>query len=270
MKNILESPIMSEFCKLCTHVSKLGWHERNGGNLSYLLYEDDIKDYLDLNNVIRELETGFQNDDLIGKYFLITGTGKYLKNVENDPELNLGIIRIKEDGSTAQLLWGFSDGGRFTSETPAHLLSHVTRLKVNPNNRVVYHCHPANVMAMTFTEELSDRNFSRIIWTYNNECIFVMPEGIGVLPWMVTGSNEIGIATAEKMKEFRVVVWANHGIYGCGETLDEAFGLVDTVEKTAQVFNITKGKEIINPITDEHLKLLVKTYNLPARMDFID
>lgn len=270
MKNILDNPILKEFCKLCTYTTDLGWHERNGGNMSYLLYEDDIKEYLDLNKVIREIPTGFTHPDLAGKYFLITGTGKYFKNVEADPELNLGIIRIKEDGSTAQLLWGFSDGGKFTSETPAHLLSHVTRLKVNPKNRVVYHCHPANIMAMTFTDELSDKHFTKIIWTFNNECIFVMPEGIGVLPWMITGSNEIGEATAEKMKEYRVVVWANHGIYGCGDTLDEAFGLVDTVEKTAKVYNLCGEKKIINPITNEHLKTLVKTYNLPARMDFID
>ena len=270
MKNILENPILKQFCEFCTYTNYLGWHERNGGNLSFLLYEEDIKDYLDLNHVIRQLDTGFVNKDLAGKYFLLTGTGKYFKNVEKDPELNLGIIRIKEDGTTAELLWGFSDGGRFTSETPAHLLSHITRLKINPKNRVVYHCHPANIMAMTFTDELSDKHFSKIIWTFNNECIFVMPEGVGVLPWMITGSNEIGVATAEKMKEFRVVVWANHGIYACGETLDEAFGLVDTVEKTAKVYMLTKGQDIINPITDEHLKTLIKTYNLKARTDFID
>lgn len=270
MNNILENPILIEFCKLCTYAADLGWHERNGGNLSYLLYEDDIRDYLDLNNVKKQIATGFSNADLAGKYFLITGAGKYFKNVQADPELNLGIIRIKQDGSTAQLLWGFSDGGKFTSEISTHLLSHVTRSKINPRNRVVYHCHPANIMAMSFTDELSDKHFSKVIWTFNNECIFVLPEGVGVLPWMVTGSNEIGEATAEKMKEYRVVVWANHGIYGCGETLDEAFGLVDTVEKTAKVYNLTKGQKIINPITDEHLKTLIKTYDIKARMDFIE
>lgn len=270
MKDILTSPIIKEFGKCCSNMYRLGWHERNGGNMSYLLYEDDIKEYLDLNNVIRELDTGFVCKDLIGKYFLITGTGKYFKNVEDDPETNLGIIRIKEDGTTAELLWGFKDGGRFTSETPAHLLSHATRLKINPKNRVITHCHPANIMAMTFTEELTDKNFTRIIWKYNNECIIVLPDGVGVLPWMMTGSNEIGEATAEKMKEYRIVVWANHGIYACGETLDESFGLIETVEKTAQVFEICGDKKIINPITDENLRKLVKRFDLKCREEFLD
>lgn len=270
MKDILKADFILDFSKHCSNMYRLGWHERNGGNLSYLLYEEDIKDYLDLNKVIREIPTGFKCDDLIGKYFLITGTGKYFKNVEADPETNLGIIRINDDGITASLLWGFKDGGKFTSETPAHLMSHAARLKINPKNRVVAHCHPANVMAMTFTEELNDRNFTRIIWKFNNECIVVLPEGIGVLPWMITGSNEIGEATAEKMKDYRIVVWANHGIYAVGETLDEAFGLIETVEKTAQVYEIVGTKKVINPITDDNLKLLAKTLNINYRKDFLD
>ena len=45
------------------------------------------------------------------------------------------------------------------------------------------------------------------------------------------GTNEIGAATAKKMEEFRLVVWSMHGIYGAGRTMDEAFGLIETVEK---------------------------------------
>ena len=33
------------------------------------------------------------------------------------------------------------------------------------------------------------------------------------------------------MKNHRIVSWTNHGIYGAGETIDEAFGLIETVEK---------------------------------------
>ena len=51
-------------------------------------------------------------------------------------------------------------------------------------------------------------------------------DGVGILPWMLCGTNEIGEATAEKMKEFRLVIWAMHGIYGAGKTLDETFGLI--------------------------------------------
>ena len=38
-----------------------------------------------------------------------------------DPARNLGLIRVTGTGRTAPLLWGYSDGGKFTSEFPAHL-----------------------------------------------------------------------------------------------------------------------------------------------------
>ena len=56
---------------------------------------------------------------------------------------------------------------------------------------------------------------------------------MAVLPWMLCGTNTIGEATAGKMKEFRLVVWGMHGICGAGKTMDETFGLIETVEKAA-------------------------------------
>ena len=69
-----------------------GWDERNGGNVSVLLDEEQVKEYLDTDKVLRVIPTGFDAKELVGKYFIVTGTGKYFKNVEGDPETNLGII----------------------------------------------------------------------------------------------------------------------------------------------------------------------------------
>lgn len=261
---------MKQFCDTTSNMYRLGWDERNGGNLSYLLYEDDIKEYLDLKNVIREIPFDFAAKELIGKYFLVTGTGKYFKNVEKDPEYNLGIIRIKEDGTTAQLLWGYSDGGRFTSELPAHLMSHTVRLGMDPNHRVVMHCHPNNILAMTYVLPLDDRTFSRELWQMETECMVVFPEGVGVLPWMLCGTREIGEATAEKMKEYRLIIWAQHGIYGTGKDLDEAFGLIETAEKAAEVYIKIAGLKRLNTITDGDLKLIAKGFNVEYKKEFLN
>ena len=142
MKDILTAPFVEEMKRTTANMYRLGWDERNGGNISMMLDEEIVAEYLDLSKVIRTIPTGFKADMLIGKIFIVTGTGKYFKNVEFDPENNLGIIRIAKDGTTAELLWGYSDGGKFTSELPAHLMSHMARLKVNPENRVILHCHP--------------------------------------------------------------------------------------------------------------------------------
>ncbi len=269
MKDIINAPFLKEFTKTTSNMYRLGWDERNGGNISYLLDEEEIRDY-EISKVKREIPLGFNARELIGRYFLMTGTGKYFKNCEDDPQSNLGIIRIKNDGITAELMWGFADGGTFTSETPAHLMSHIARLSVDPHNRVVLHSHPQNIMAMTFIHPIDDREFTRTIWKMNNECIIVFPDGIGTLPWMVCGTNEIGEATAEKMKQYRIVVWPNHGIYGVGRTLDEAFGLVETVEKAAMIYNIIGERKIINPITDKDLKELAEYFKVDYRRDFLD
>lgn len=171
MKDILTAPFVKEMCDTTANMYRLGWDERNGGNISYMLDENEVAQYIDINNVIREIPTGFRADALIGKIFIVTGTGKYFKNVKADPENNLGIIRIAEDGTTAQLLWGYKDGGRFTSELPAHLMSHMARLSVDKENRVIIHSHPTNTLAMNYVHELDEKKFTHTLWEMCTECI---------------------------------------------------------------------------------------------------
>lgn len=270
MKNILEAPFLKEMCKATSNMYRLGWDERNGGNISYLLYDEDVAPYLDTDKVLRRIPMNFDAKPLAGKYFLVTGTGKYLKNVEDDPANNLGIIRVAEDGTTAELMWGYEDGGRFTSELPAHLMSHMVRLKKDPAHRIVMHSHPTNTVAMTHVHPMDDKAFTRTIWGTCTECIVVFPDGIGVLPWMICGTNEIGEATARKMEDYRLVVWTQHGIYGSGKDIDETFGLIETVEKGAELWMKYASLPLVNRITDRQLDDLAKAFGLTYRTDFLD
>ena len=99
--NILEAPFVMEMREATANMYRLGWDERNGGNISYLLDEAEVSKYIDTTKVIRTIPTGFDATALKGKIFIVTGTGKYFKNVDKDPETNLGIVRIAEDGTTA-------------------------------------------------------------------------------------------------------------------------------------------------------------------------
>ncbi len=270
MKDILTAPFVREMCQTTANMYRLGWDERNGGNISYMLDADEVAEYLDLAHVIRTIPIGFRADTLIGKIFIVTGTGKYFKNVAGDPENNLGIIRIAADGETAELLWGYADGGRPTSELPAHLMSHMARCSVDPQNRVVMHSHPTNTLAMNFVHELDEKKFTHTLWEMCTECIVVFPDGVGILPWMLCGTNSIGKATAEKMKEFRLVVWGMHGIYGAGKTLDETFGLIETVEKAANIYMLTCHMPRINTIQDAQMQELAEFFGVDYRKDFLN
>ena len=187
----------------------------------------------------------------------------------DDPETNLGIVRIAADGQTAELLWGYKDGGKFTSEFPAHLMSHMARLKVDSENRVVMHCHPTNLLAMTYVHDLDEKAFTRTLWQMCTECIVVFPDGVNVLPWMLCGTNEIGEATAAKMDTARLVVWAQHGIYGAGKDLDETFGLIETAEKAADIYMKIAHLPLVNTITDDQMHLLEQRFGVKAREGYL-
>lgn len=270
MKNILQAKFVREMMDTTANLYRLGWDERNGGNISYLLTEEEVAEYLDVHHVERVIPIDFEGSALAGKYFIVTGSGKYFKNVEKDPEDSLGVIRIAEDGQSVELLWGFVNGGRPTSELPSHLMSHIARLEVDPENRIVMHCHATHLLAMTFTHSLDEREFTRTLWQMCTECLVVFPEGVGIIPWLVPGTNEIGEATASKFKESRLVVWPHHGIYGAGKDMDETFGLIETAEKAAQVFTYVRAQgEVLQTITDEQLKQLGDAFGVTAREGYL-
>ena len=87
---------------------------------------------------------------------------------------------------------------------------------------------------------------------------------------MLCGTNEIGIKTAEKMKEFRLVVWGMHGIYGAGRNMDETFGLIETVEKAAQIYMLTAHLPRIKTIKDADMKALAEAFGMNCRKDFLN
>ena len=134
MKNILEAPFMIEMIRTATNMYNHGWDERNGGNISLMLDEAQVAEYLDTNAVLRTIPTGFTAPELDGKFFLVTGTGKYFKNVQYAPDVNLGIVRLKEQGQQADLLWGYTDGGQFFND--ANVLKNI--LSVASQSGVFY------------------------------------------------------------------------------------------------------------------------------------
>ena len=270
MKNILEAPFLIEMVRTCTNMYQHGWDERNGGNISWLLDETDAAEYLDVNAAVRDIPTGFEAPALDGKYFLVTGAGKYFKNVQYDPAHNLGVVRLSQGGRNARLLWGLTGGGTFTSEFPAHMMSHAARVSGDPANRIVMHCHPANLLAMTYVHDLGSRAFTRTLWQMCTECVVVFPEGVNVLPWMLYGTNEIGQATAEEMKTARLVVWPQHGIYGAGKDLDETFGLIETAEKAAEIYMKIAHLPRLNTITDQQLHMMEERFGIKAREGWLD
>lgn len=138
-------------------------------------------------------------------------------------------------------------------------------------NRVIYHAHATNAIALTFVLPMDEKTFTHELWEMATEDPVVFPEGIGVVPWMVPGGKEIADATVELMKKYRVVVWMHHGLFVCGDSFDEAFGLMETVEKAAEICVKVRsmgGKR--QTITDPGFRQLAKDFNITLNEDFLD
>ena len=214
--------VIEDYIRMCYDGYKLGWHERNGGNLTYRMRPEEVEECMDLFTQDRHLALPIDASALAGEHFITSGSGRYMRNMPLEPERNMGIIRIDDDGAGYTILWGLEDGAKPTSELPSHLLNHIARCAVTDGRcRVIYHAHPANITALSYTIEPDARVLSRILWQ--------------------SETTDIALETSRLIRTYPAVVWAFHGIFGSGETFDETFGLVHTIEKAAEIYLKAKG-----------------------------
>lgn len=234
---VLDAKFVQGFIRMCNDGWEQGWHERNGGNLTYRMKKEEteaVKEELGQDGVWKEI--GVSTPKLAGEYFLVTGSGKYFRNVVLDPEDSIGIVEIDEKGENYRICWGLVNDGRPTSELPSHLMNHEVKIQVTGGrHHVIYHAHTTNVIALTFVLPLKDEVFTRELWEMATECPVVFPDGIGVIDWMVPGGRDIAAATSERMRQYDVTIWAHHGMFASGEDFDLTFGLMHTVEKAAEI-----------------------------------
>lgn len=272
MENFIESSTVKEFCEITHLMYKKGWDERNGGNVSWIIDKDKVTPYLNSNiDNIRQIELPFNVKELANKYLLVTGTGKYFKNIIKDPQDAIGLIKIANDGASYEILWGFVNGAVATSELPTHLMNHIQRLKADKEHRVIMHCHATHTIAMTFSHKLDEKAFTKTLWKMCTECLVVFPDGLGIIPWVVPGTEEIGQLTAEKMKDHRSVIWPFHGVFGAGNDLDETFGLIETIEKSAEVYTYVQSQGgIRQDISDEDLLKLAERFNVVPKSGYLE
>lgn len=233
--NIEKMNFIKEFKKITNDAWLKGWHERNGGNISYRLTKEEIEcienNFNETTDWIAIGETLF---NLSGEVFLITGSGKFIRNINVHLKENCGLIQIDHSGEYYRIVWGLEESNP-TSELSTHLQSHSVKKDIDDDYRVIMHSHTTNIIALTFVLPLEDKIFTRELWEMATECPVVFPNGIGVIDWMVPGGHEIGKETSKLMQEYDVAIWSHHGTFAAGKSLDLTFGLMDTVEKSAEI-----------------------------------
>ena len=124
---------------------------------------------------------------------------------------------------------------------------------------------------LTFVLPLKDEVFTRELWEMATECPVVFPSGIGVVGWMVPGGRDIAVATSELMKHYDVAIWAHHGMFCSGEDFDLTFGLMHTVEKSAEILvkALSMNPNKLQTITPNNFRDLAKDFHVDLPEKFL-
>ncbi len=132
-----EIPAVRGFIRMCTDGWEQGWHERNGGNLTYRMKPRKWSSAVSFFTAPREWNSmGVQADNLKGEYFITTAKQRqsFCAMCRMIREHNIGIVEIN-DGATAGALWGLENGARPTSEFPSHFMNHSVRARPPPRRK---------------------------------------------------------------------------------------------------------------------------------------
>lgn len=270
---VLDTAFAKGFIRVCDDGFNQNWHERNGGNLSYRIKPEEVE------SVKEELSydgkwqpVGASVPALSGEYFMVSGSGRFMRNMILEPETNCCIIEVDQTGENYRICWGLVKGGMPTSELPTHLMNHEVKKRVsNGRHRVIYHAHTTNVIALTFVLPLKDEIFTRELWEMATECPVVFPDGVGVIGWMVPGGRKIALETGKLMEKYDAVIWAHHGMFCSGESFDLTFGLMHTIEKSAGILIkvLSMKPDKLQTITPDNFRDLAGAFHLQLPERFL-
>jgi len=263
--------VIDEVARIAGDLWTRGWVEANGGNVSIRLSDEQFEGLCDAAESGPWVKLSSEFAAIAGQCFLVTGAGKFLRNLALDPMANAAFIELNDDGTAYRVVYGFTKGGAPTSEWPAHLGTHNLMAGQADNPlRVVLHCHPVNLIALTYTHNYDSNQISKLLWQMQTESLVVFPKGVGLLEWIVPGSPKLGEETAKLLMERPLVAWRYHGVLATGADLDEAFGKLHVAEKAAEIY--MKSKAAGGPcsvITDENLNSLRDFFKCDINQDIL-
>jgi rhamnulose-1-phosphate aldolase len=168
---------------------------------------------------------------LAGRTLLVTGSGCRLREIGADPAATVAAIVVHEGGVTATLhasprrAWQ-----RPTSEFNSHLAVHedqVTRRGVE--FQALVHAQPPYLVALSHIAEINETvALSRRVLRWEPETVIHLPDGVGVLPFLVPGSPELMAKNVHLLRDHQLVLWSKHGVMVRSDT--SPLAAVDKIE----------------------------------------
>lgn len=264
------------FIAMCSDGYARGWHESNGGNLSYRLSAEELQSCRSYFNEVpgQWVPLGIRAEGLQSECLMISASGGVFRTIEKAGSKSLGIIEISPEGDAWRAVWGFKGGGWPSSELRSHFMIHAVRKAISGGaDRVVYHTHPENVIALSTILPADTKQYTQIIWRCLTESILMAPSGVGVGQWRAPGSAELAEETATLMEKHLAVIWPHHGLLCAGTNLDAAFGLTHTIDKAAGIYlkarSAVKNEEALQMASEENVRAAAQAFGVSLDETFL-
>lgn len=205
--------------------------------------------------------------ELAGKAFLVTGSGRRLREIIDDPAANLGCLVVAEDGECGTLYTGprrlFT---RLTSEFNSHLAVHRDQVqRTGTNFHAVVHAQPPYLTYLSHVERYRDEQYlNHHILRWQPETIVNLPEGVGVIPFKLPGSPDLMDATVASLRVHRIVVWAKHGVMARSDiSVKRATDRIEYAETGAryEYMNVRTG-EIAEGLAVDEIRMICETFGV--------
>lgn len=172
-----------------------------------------------------------------GKTFIVTGSGRRLREIIQNPEENLGFLKIDPEGKSGTLF--LSECCQFqnlTSEWNTHLSVHLDQIsQTGTNFHAIVHGQPLYITYLSHIPIYREEKWiNKRLLRWEAEAIVNLPDGIGCVPFEVPSSSQLMAATAQSMLKHNLVVWAKHGVMARSDKSPKhALDLIEYMETAA-------------------------------------
>jgi rhamnulose-1-phosphate aldolase len=229
------------------HLAEIEASEGAAGNISVCLrWQVELRNHFPL---IDEIELPQPVPELKGATFLVSGSGRRLREILDEPTASIACIVVNEGGRTGKLYT--SPHRRFervTSEFNSHLAVHYDQICAsNTNFHALIHAQPMHLTYLSHIPRYQDEQYLNThLLRWQPETIVNLPEGIGFIPFRIPSSPELMAANVESLRTHRVVIWAKHGVMARSDvTVKRAADRVEYAETAAryEILNLSTGEQ---------------------------
>ena len=247
------------------HLAEIEASEGAAGNISVCLrWHVELRNHFPL---LEEIELPQPVPELAGATFLVSGSGRRLREILDEPTASIACIVVNEGGKTGKLYTSpHRRFARVTSEFNSHLAVHYDQICSSDTNfHALIHAQPMHLTYLSHIPRYQDEYYLNThLLRWQPETIVNLPEGIGFIPFRIPGSPELMAANVESLRTHRVVIWAKHGVMARSDvTVKRAADRVEYAETAAkyEFLNLSAGEQG-EGLSPAELREICKTFNV--------